>query len=386
MIPQDLSFAFTQVFWWTVPFLVVLGVVVLVHELGHFWAARALGIKVETFSIGFGPEIAGFYDRSGTRWRIACIPLGGYVKFKGDESIASMPSAEVLETLTPEQRRGNFHTSALWRRVLIVLAGPLANFLLGIVIFTGMVLTTGIVYQEARITCVEPDTPAAKAGLEAGDRIVSVAGKPIKSFEDFSMSVKLNARSPIDIGVDRGGKQLNFVATPELTEGECLGRLGVVGGNKRDDAKMVSAGMVEALGVGAQRTWRIIEGPFQFFDQLIRGNACASSLGGPVKIAEVAKSFASEGFVNLIPLIAFISVSVGLFNLFPIPVLDGGHLLFYGAEAILGRPLNQRAQEIGFQFGFILLLMLMVFVTWNNIADISRGQPPAKRAESVCRK
>jgi regulator of sigma E protease len=257
---------------------------------------------------------------------------------------------------------------------------------LGVVIFTGIVLATGIVYQEARITCVEPGTPAAKAGLEEGDRIVSIAGKPVKSFEDFSMAVKLNARSPIDIGVERGGKPLNFVATPELTEGECVGRLGVVGGNKRDDAKVVSAGVVEALGIGLQRTWRIIEGPFQFIDQLIRGNACASSLGGPVKIAEVAKSFASEGFVNLIPLIAFISISVGLFNLFPIPVLDGGHLLFYGAEAILGRPLNQRAQEIGFQFGFILLLMLMVFVTWNNIADISRGQAPAKRVESVCRK
>ena len=386
MMPQDLSFAFTQVFWWTVPFLVVLGVVVLVHELGHFLAARALGIKVETFSIGFGPEIAGFHDRSGTRWRLAWIPLGGYVKFKGDESVASMPSAEALDALTPEQRKGNFHTSALWRRVLIVLAGPFANFLLGVVIFTGLALAMGIVHQEARITCVEPGTPAAKAGLEAGDKIVSIAGKPVKSFEDFSMSVKLNARSPIGIGVDRGGKQLNFVATPELTEGECVGRLGVVGGNQRDDAQIVSAGMFEALGIGFERTWRIMQGPFQFFDQLIRGNACASSLGGPVKIAEVAKSFASEGFVNLIPLIAFISVSVGLFNLFPIPVLDGGHLLFYGAEAILGRPLNQRAQEIGFQFGFILLLMLMVFVTWNNIADLSRGPAPAKKVESVCRK
>ncbi len=383
---QDLSFAVSQVFWWTVPFLVVLGVVVLVHELGHFWAARALGIKVETFSIGFGPEITGFHDRRGTRWRLAWVPLGGYVKFKGDETIASMPSAEELGALTPEQRKGNFHTSPLWRRVLIVLAGPFANFILGVVIFTGMVLATGIVYQEARITCVEPNTPAAKAGLEAGDRIISIAGKPVKSFEDFSMSVKLNARSPIDIGVDRSGKQLNFVATPELTEGECVGRLGVVGGNRKDDAKVLPAGMIAALDVGFQRTWRIIEGPFQFFDQLIRGNACASSLGGPIKIAEVAKSFASEGIVNLIPLIAFISVSVGLFNLFPIPVLDGGHLLFYGAEAILGRPLNQRAQEIGFQFGFILLLMLMVFVTWNNIVDISRGPAPAKKAESVCRK
>jgi regulator of sigma E protease len=386
MIPQDLSFAFTQVFWWTVPFLVVLGVVVLVHELGHFLAARALGIKVETFSIGFGPEIAGFHDSSGTRWRLAWIPLGGYVKFKGDESVASMPSAEALDALTPEQRKGNFHTSALWRRVLIVLAGPFANFLLGFVIFTGLTLAMGIVHQEARITCVEPGTPAAKAGLEAGDKIVSIAGKPVKSFEDFSMSVKLNARSPIDIGVDRGGKQMNFVATPELTEGECVGRLGVVGGNKRDDTQIVSAGMAEALGIGFERTWRIMQGPFQFFDQLIRGNACAKSLGGPVKIAEVAKTFASEGFINLVPLIAFISISVGLFNLFPIPVLDGGHLLFYGAEAILGRPLSQRAQEIGFQFGFILLLMLMVFVTWNNIADLSRGPAPVKKVESVCRK
>ncbi|MFY9639456.1 MAG: RIP metalloprotease RseP [Rhodomicrobium sp.] len=386
MMPQLLSSAISQLFLWTVPFLLVLGVVVIVHELGHFLAARALGITVEAFSVGFGPEIAGFYDRHGTRWRLAWIPLGGYVKFKGDETVASLPSAEDLENLTPSQRKGNFHTSALWRRTLIVLAGPFSNFLLSLIIFTGMVLWTGIVYQQAQILCVEPGTPAAQAGLKAGDRIVSVDGHAVRSFEDFSSYVVLNARSPISVAVDRDGKVVDLRATPELNEGECIGRLGVLGTTNPANAKVESAGLLTAAGDGLRRTWRIVEGPFQFFDQLFRGNACASSLGGPVKIAEVSKTFATQGFVNLIPLIAFISVSVGLFNLFPIPVLDGGHLLFYGAEAILGRPLSQRAQEAGFRFGFALLLMLMVFVTWNNVAELSRGKPQASKIASVCRK
>lgn len=384
MMAQTVLSAFGQLFWWTVPFLLVLGVVVVVHELGHFLAARALGVKVETFSIGFGPEVAGFCDRSGTRWRLAWIPLGGYVKFKGDENVASMPSREELEKLTPAERQGNFHTSQVWRRALIVLAGPFSNFLLSIVIFAGMVMATGLVFQEARILCVEPGTPAAQAGLLAGDKIVAVGGEPVKSFEDFSTYIKLNARSAIDIAVDRGGQTVNLRATPELTENECVGRLGVVGSSKPEDTRVVSAGFASALSESFKRTWRIAEGPFQFFGQLFRGNACASSLGGPVKIAEVSKTFASQGFINLVPLIAFISVSVGLFNLFPIPVLDGGHLLFYGAEAILGYPLNRRAQEIGFQFGFVLLLMLMVFVTWNNVAELVRGQPPSKKIESIC--
>ncbi|MGO8952462.1 MAG: RIP metalloprotease RseP [Rhodomicrobium sp.] len=384
MMPQVLSSAIAQLFWWTVPFLLVLGVVVIVHELGHFLAARALGVTVEAFSVGFGPEITGFRDRSGTRWRLAWIPLGGYVKFKGDESVASMPTAEDLGKLTPAERQGNFHTSALWRRTLIVLAGPFSNFLLSLVIFTGMVLATGIIYQQAEILCVEPGTPAAQAGLKAGDKILSVGGAPVRSFEDFSSYVVLNARSPIDIAVERDGKVVDLRATPELTEGECVGRLGVLGTTNAKGATVESAGLFEAAGEGFRRTWRIVEGPFQFFGQLFRGNACASSLGGPVKIAEVSKTFATQGFVNLIPLIAFISVSVGLFNLFPIPVLDGGHLLFYGAEAILGRPLSQRAQEAGFQFGFVLLLMLMVFVTWNNVAELTKGKPPVSKAMSVC--
>ncbi len=385
-MPQLLSSAIGSVFWWTVPFLLVLGVVVIVHELGHFLAARWLGISVETFSVGFGPEIAAVMDNRGTRWRLAWIPLGGYVKFKGDETVASLPSAEALEKLTPSERKGNFHTAPLWRRTLIVLAGPAANFVLGFAILSGTVLWTGIVHQQAQILCVEPGTPAAQAGLLAGDKILQAGGQPVRSFEDFSSYVVLNARSPIDIVVERGGQPVALRATPELTEGECIGRLGVLGTTSATNATTESAGLFTAGAEGFRRTWRIAEAPFKFFAQLFRGNACASSLGGPVKIAEVSKSFATQGFINLIPLIAFISVSVGLFNLFPIPVLDGGHLLFYGAEAILGKPLSQRAQEAGFQFGFALLLMLMVFVTWNNVAELTRGTPPAAKTASVCHK
>ena len=373
-----------QVFLWTVPFLLVLGAVVIVHELGHFAAARALGIAVETFSVGFGKEIASFRDRHGTRWRLAWIPLGGYVKFKGDENAASMPSAEELEKLTPDERKGNFHTSALWRRTLIVLAGPFSNFLLGFLIFTGMVLAVGIVYQQAEIVCVEPGTPAAQAGLKAGDKIVSVGGTPVRSFEDFRYYVVLNARSPIDIAVERDGKLLEVRAVPELSQGDCVGRLGVAGTSRRENAKVVRASLSGAAAEALDRSWRIVKGPFQYLGQLARGNACASSLAGPVKIAEFSKNSAEESFVNLIPFAAFISISVGLFNLFPIPVLDGGHLLFYGAEAILGRPLSQRAQEAGFQFGIALLLMLMVFVTLNNIADLWWRKPQPSQTSSIC--
>ncbi len=377
---------FGQLFLWTVPFLIVLGVVVIVHELGHFLAARALGISVETFSIGFGPEIFGFYDKKGTRWRLAWIPLGGYVKFKGDETVASMPSREKLETLSAAERVGNFHTAPLWRRTLIVLAGPFSNFFLSFVIFTGIVLATGIVYQEARIDCVVPGEPAAQAGLQAGDKVLSVSGANVKSFEDFKRLIALNARSPLDLVVDRGGKQIELRTVPELTEQECVGRIGVVVSGAPENIRVEKVGIAGAAAEGLQKTWILVDAPLRFFGQLFHGNACSNSLGGPVKIASITKTIASEGFINLIPLIAFISASVGLFNLFPIPVLDGGHLLFYGLEAILGKPLSQRAQEIGFQIGFALILMLMVFVTWNNVVDLTRSAPPAKRVESVCRR
>ncbi len=376
-----------NVFLWTVPFLLVLGAVVIIHELGHFLAARALGVTVEVFSVGFGKEIASFHDRYGTRWRLAWIPLGGYVKFKGDENASSVLSAEDIEKLTPSQRQGNFHTAALWRRTLIVLAGPFSNFLIGFLIYSAMVLSLGIVYYLPKIACVEPGLPAAQAGLQAGDTIMSVSGKPVRSFEDFRYYVVLNAGAPIDIAVDRGGQMLTLRATPELTGTECIGRLGVSRAVGPEYKRVLRTGLAGAASEGMQGVWRIAKSPFQFFGQLVHGNACTSSLAGPVKIAEFSKDLATEGFVNLIPFIAFISVSIGLFNLLPIPVLDGGHLLFYGAEAILGRPLSQRAQEAGFQFGFALLLMLMVFVTLKNGADLLwRSKPQASQVGSVCGK
>lgn len=375
----------TNLFFWTVPFLLVLGVVIVVHELGHFLAARALGVTVETFSVGFGREIYGFYDRRGTRWRLAWIPLGGYVKFKGDESVASLPSREKIEAMTPSQRVGNFHTAPVWRRSLIVLAGPMANFALCIVLLTGWLMATGITYREARITCVEPGMPGEAAGLKAGDKVLSVSGSSVRSFDDFRRLIVLNARSPIDLVVERQGAPVTLRATPQLTQQECIGQLGVTGPSRAEDVKFEKLGFSAAFLESVDKTWINIELPFRFLGQLVRGNACASQLGGPVKIAEASKDVASSSLLNLIPLIAFISVSVGIMNLFPIPVLDGGHLVFYGLEAILGRPLSQRAQETAFQAGFVLLLMLTVFVTWNNVRDLARKTPAAPRTEMVCR-
>ncbi len=382
MTAQSLLSAPYQLFLWTVPFLIVLGVIVTVHELGHFLAARWLGVSVQTFSIGFGKEIAGFYDRHGTRWRVAWIPLGGYVKFKGDETVSSLPSREDIEALTPAQKAGNFHTAPLWRRTLIILAGPFANFLLSILIFLGLFLFLGKPVVQPRLDSVVAGSAAEQAGLRPGDLILAVNGSSVESFDDVQRRVILKAGSEIDLTVERGGKILNLKATPQLTEKECIGRLGIGRSNKEGDMTIRRFTVAEAASASLAETWYWIEQPFQFFGQLFNRQACVKQLGGPVMILETSKTMASRGFLNLIPLIAFLSVSVGLFNLFPIPVLDGGHLLFYGAEAILGRPLSQKSQEIGQTIGLGLLLMLISVVTVNNVRDLIRREPPGQAATS----
>ncbi len=358
-----------------IPFLFVLSIVVFVHEMGHFLAARRCGVAVETFSIGFGREIAGFNDRHGTRWRLAWIPLGGYVKFKGDENAASMPaSREELEQMTPEQRRGNFHDAPLGSRALIVSAGPIANFILAFLIFAVLFGTLGKPMIDPKIDGVTEGSPAQRSGFMAGDQILSIDGKGIGSFDEVQRIVMLGADKPLEFRVRRAGEEISLTVTPEARTvkdsagGETLVcQLGI---STKGVRQMTYYGTVDAIRMSAQETYFWLKQPLVFIQKLVLGSPCVSAnqLGGPIGIARVAGQVATFGLAELIRLTAIISVSIGLLNLFPIPVLDGGHLLYYGIEAIVGRPLSQRSQEFGFKVGLALLLMLMIFSTWNDVS------------------
>ncbi len=366
----------TTVLAWALPFIVVLGLVVFIHEMGHFLIARLNGVAVEAFSIGFGPEIAGFHDKQGTRWRIAWIPLGGYVKFLGDENAASMPSAEAAANVSAEDRARMFQFKPVGVRAAVVAAGPLANFVLALVIFTGLFMAYGKTVIEPQVDEVVAGTPAAAAGVEPGDLILSIDGENIESFQDMVRIVGLSAGSPLDIVVRRNGEQKLLTVTPELVETETrfgktkIARIGIRGAGDRTNVAIKTYSPVEALAESARETYFWIKQPLIFIGELIGGRASADQLGGPVRIAQMSKEVASVGIPELLRWTAIISISIGLINLFPIPVLDGGHLVFYGIEAIRGRPLNEKAQEIGFRIGLALVLMLMIFVTWNDVTQL----------------
>jgi regulator of sigma E protease len=369
---QFLMLPFTKV----LPFLVVLTVVVFIHELGHFLVARWCGVAVRTFSIGFGKEIWGFNDRQGTRWRLAWIPLGGYVKFMDDENAASVPSREAIEAMTPAERAGSFHAKPVWKRAAVVAAGPIANFILAIAIFALWFGLFGVHSTEARIANVLPDTPAARAGFVADDLILSVGGDPIKSFEDVQRIVSTNVGRPLLFKVQRGSDQVELTATPELREqtvGNQKMSTVVIGIRRSDNAasvKLYQPGPLEALGLGVDQTKFIITSTLGYLGDVIGGRQKADQLGGPARIGDLAAKVADKSVIDLVYLIGFISVSVGLINLFPIPLLDGGHLLFYAIEAIRRKPLSEGAQEVGFRIGFAVVLMLMIFATFNDLPVI----------------
>ncbi len=451
------------------PFLFVLAVVVFVHEFGHFQVARWFNTRIDSFSIGFGPEIFGWNGRRGTRWKVCWIPLGGYVKFHGDMGAASVPDREALERMRAEDKDVGslFHFKPVWQRAAVVAAGPFANFFLAIGIFALLVLFIGERVLSPKVDAVVPGSPAEVAGFQPGDLILEIDGRKIDSFEELQHIVALNLASELNVVVLRDGDQrVTLMVRPELQEatdplgrpgsmrrigierklpalignvlpdsaagqaglepddlvveidgtridsfnslleivraspdkaltfvvlregqGEVslevipkgteerdeagdvriVGKLGITQGTSTEDVRIIRYGPVGAVGYGVERTWDLITGTLSYVAGIFVGTQSADQVGGPIRIAQMSGQIASFGITALISFIAVISVSIGLINLFPIPILDGGHLLFYAYEAIVGQPLSEKAQEVGFRIGLALVLGLMIFATWNDL-------------------
>ena len=361
-----------------VPFLFVLTIVVFFHELGHFLVARWCGIRVLTFSLGFGPELAGFNDRYGARWKISAVPLGGYVKFFGDENAASAPDHAVAAAMSDSEKKDSFIGQKVGARAAVVAAGPIANFILAIAIFAAIFIIVGKQTTSARVDAVQSGSAAATAGFQPGDLVLSIDGEKIDSFADMQRIVSVSSGEPLKIRIERQNKEITLTATPQLKEIKDnfgnVHRLGVLGISRSmaaGDIKTEKLGPFGAVSLGAQETWFVVDRTLSYIVGVFTGREAADQLGGPIRIAQVSGQVASAGFVALIHLTAVLSVSIGLLNLFPIPLLDGGHLLFYGIEAIRGRPLSERAQEVGFRIGLAIVVMLMIFATFNDILHLA---------------
>jgi regulator of sigma E protease len=324
-------------------------------------------VRILVFSIGFGPELIGFNDRHGTRWKIAAVPLGGYVKFFGDESAASTPDGSRLATMDATEKAQSFVFQPVAKRAAIVVAGPIANFVLAVVIFAGIFMLYGRQTMSARVDAVQP-----------GDLVVAINRRAVDSFEDMQRIVSESAGETLEITVQRDGAQRLLKATPTLTEEKDvfgnvhrLGMLGIKRSTAPGDLKFQPVSPPQAVWMGAQEAWFVIDRTLSYIGGVVVGREAANQLGGPIRIAQMSGQVATIGFVALIHLAAVLSVSIGLLNLFPIPLLDGGHLLFYAIEAMRGRPLSERAQEVGFRIGLAIVLMLMIFATFNDIVHLA---------------
>nr|WP_246423621.1 RIP metalloprotease RseP [Roseospira goensis] len=359
-----------------IAFLVVLTIVVFVHEMGHFLVARWNKVRVDVFSIGFGPELVGFNDRHGTRWKFAAIPLGGYVKFFGD-SDASSATADGQD-MTPAEKAVSFHHKSVWQRIAIVFAGPAANLVFAIAVFAAVYGAIGQAVTPPVVASVQPDSAAAEAGLEPGDRIVAVDGEPVQRFEDLQHRIPLTNGATLTLTVERGAETLTLTATPRIQEVEdALGEvrrqavLGITASASEQD--IVQLGPIEAVGTAFGQAYQLVEATVVTVGQMISGERGTEDLGGPVRIAQMSGQVAELGVISLLLFTAFLSVNLGLINLLPIPVLDGGHLVFYAIEAVRGEPLGERAQEYGFRLGLAFIVGLMVFVTWNDLVRLING-------------
>lgn len=361
-----------------VGYVFILVLVVFFHELGHFLAGRLCGARIDAFSVGFGPELAHVVDRRGTRWRVAAIPLGGYVKFH--EENAQPGAARTEQTALAGSPAGaSFAALSAWRRAFIVAAGPFASFLLAVVIFAGLFMADGMPILQPRVGSVVPGSAAERAGFMPGDRVVSIDGAAIASFTDMQRIVSESSGIPLDVAVERHGAVIDLTATPERKDvkGQFgtarIGVLGIGASNDPADFSVRRLGPVEAVQTATGECWYVISRTLSYLSGLFIGRETVAQLSGPVRMVEVTDQVVRLGFAALLNLAAFLSVSIGFFNLLPIPPLDGGRLLFYGIEALRGRPVSERVQGYGFRIGIAVVAALMLCATFNDISRLATG-------------
>ncbi len=360
------------------PFLFVLSLVVFFHELGHFLIGRWCGVRVEAFSLGFGPELFGRNDRHGTRWRLAALPLGGYVKFFGESNFVPVSDQAALEAMSARDREVSFSGQKVWKRAAIVAAGPVANFLLAIAIFSGIFYLNGRQIRLPSVDSVVADSAAAAAGFQPGDLIVSIDGAKIDSFEDMQRIVQTSSDRQLLFVIDRAGKSIELVATPRRREVDTLlgttqvGVLGVQSNDKPENKHIQKYDLVDSVQLAVSETWYVVARTGGYLKGLVSGRESADQLSGPIGIVEVSGKAAKIGVSALLNLAAFLSISVGMLNLLPVPLLDGGHLVYYAVEAMRGKAMNERAQQFGFKIGIMLVTSLMIFATYNDILRLTR--------------
>jgi len=360
------------------PFIVLIVIVVFIHEYGHYYFAKRFGVGVTDFSIGFGKEMFGWNDKSGTRWKVCVIPLGGYVKFFGDRNVYSQADNDkIIKEYSKVDQDKLFVLKPLYQRALIVFGGPLANFLLAILIFFSVYTFAGKDFTPAVINEVQKDSPAMVAGLKDNDIVVSIDGNEVKSIMEVSKYIMMSTDEFINFTVNRYDQDLTFRVKPNIIEGEDnLGNkiskrmVGIKLGAYNNEVNHVKLGPAKALFYAVKEVYYVSTSSLKYIGSMIVGNGDTSQLGGPIRIAKISGQVAEFGILPFISLMAYISISLGLINLFPIPMLDGGHLMFYGIEKVLGRPLSQKTQEGFFRIGLFLLLSLMFFTTFNDLKDV----------------
>ena len=364
---------FGMFFGYILPFVVVFTILVFVHELGHYLVAKRFGVVIETFSIGFGPEILGWTDKAGTRWKISMIPFGGYVKFLGDADASSRPDENKLESLSEEDKTKSIHGKAPFQRILISFAGPLANYLLAIFVFFLLFSSVGQRDIPAKVSKFSENSAAQEAGLEIGDIIKSINGSGIRTFSDIEKSVKLNPNVPLNMIIDRSGKQMSLTVTPKEVEEETLqgdkkkiGRLGI----GSPEIQYIQHNIFTAFYAAVCETFSLSYQMLLGFGQMITGNKGAGQMVGVLGMGNMMGQALQMGLPMLVWLMAVLSINLGLINLFPIPALDGGHILFDTIEMVLGRPISSKVQERTFMVGVMMILGLTIYVTGNDLVNL----------------